>query len=127
MRGESSVTSVAFGDSAGMTILEVGMAIMLMRRGSVAFDEFADGFANHFRTPVTADDLPPCYTRMLERRWIEPHPTEPPRVLVTGTGQDVTYAAFAGFVRMVDPTGDYFKASIIYAMTTRQYEEDDDD
>ena len=127
MRGEASVTSVAFGDSAGMTIMEVGMAIMLMRRGSAELDEFAGSFANHFKTPVSADDLRPCYTRMLERRWIEPHPTEPPRVLVTSAGEDVTYAAFAGFVRMIDPTGEYFKASIIYAMTTRQHEEDDDD
>ena len=127
MRGETGVSDVAFGDSAGMTIMEIGMAILLMRRGSAELDEFAGVFAEHFRTPVTAADLRPCYTRMLERRWIEPHPTEPPRVLVTSAGEDVTWTAFAGFVRLVDPTGNYFKASIVYAMTTRTHAEDDDD
>ncbi|UAJ12394.1 hypothetical protein [Polymorphobacter megasporae] len=118
--------TVAFTDSAGMTIMEIGMAMLLMRTGSAELDDFAAEFARQFRVPVEPVDLRPCYTRMLERHWIEPHPTEPLRVLVTKAGEDTTFAAFAGFVRLVDPTGDYFKASIIFGMTTREHQEDDD-
>ena len=46
---------------------------------------------------------------------------------MTTTGDAVTFAAFSGFVRLVDPTGDYFKASLVYALTTRRTEEQDDD
>ncbi len=120
------MSGVAFGDSAGMTIMEVGMAVLLMRRGSAELDDFADTFALYFGTPVTAASLRPCYTRMLERNWIEPHPTQSPRVLMTKVGEEITWAAFRGFVRLVDPGDKYFKASIIFAMTTRQREEDDD-
>ena len=125
MRGEEDMV-VAFSDSAGMTIMEIGMAMLLMRTGSAELDDFAVEFARQFRVPVEVVDLRPCYNRMLERRWIEPHPTQPPRVLVTEAGEAITFAAFAGFVRLVDPTGDYFKASIIFGMTTRQHQEDDD-
>ena len=127
MRGGSTMVDVAFRDTAGMTIMEIGMAVMLMRRGSAALDDFAEAFAANSRTGVTADDLRPCYTRMLERRWIEPHPTDAPRVLMTEVGEQVTWEAFSGFVRMIDPGGNYFKASIVYAMTTRQHMEDRDD
>ena len=126
MRGEEDMV-VAFSDSAGMTIMEIGMAMLLMRTGSAELDDFAVEFARQFRVPVEADDLRPCYIKMLERGLIEPHPSESPRVLMTTTGDAVTFAAFSGFVRLVDPTGDYFKASLVYALTTRRTEEQDDD
>ena len=66
---------VAFSDSAGMTIMEIGMAMLLMRTGSAELDDFATEFARQFRVPVEADDLRPCYIRMLERGLIEPHPS----------------------------------------------------
>ena len=118
---------VAFSDCGGMTIMELGMAVMLMRSGRATFADVAQAFATHFKTLVDADELRPCYRRMIERRWIELHPSEPARVLVTEAGENVVYAAFSGFVRLVDPNGSYFKASIIYGMTTRQHEEEDDD
>ena len=126
MKGDETMTAVAFRDSGSMSVMEIGMVMLLMRRGSAALEDFADTFSVQFKTPVSVDDLRPCYTRMLERRWIEAHPTEPPRMLVTSAGEDLTFAAFAGFVRLVDPGGQYFKASIIFGMSTRQRAEDDD-
>ncbi|QYE37199.1 hypothetical protein KZX46_21415 (plasmid) [Polymorphobacter sp. PAMC 29334] len=121
------MADVAFNDSAGMTIMEIGMAMLLMRAGTAELDDFAAEFARRFRVPVEPFDLRPCYNRMIERGWLEPHPTEAPRVLVTLAGEQVTYAAFSGFIRLVDPTGQYFKASMVFALTTRRHEEDDDD
>ena len=118
---------VAFSDSAGMTIMEIGMAMLLMRTGTAELDDFATEFARQFRVPVEADDLRPCYIKMLERGLIEPHPSEAPRMLMTSTGDAVTFAAFSGFVRLLDPRGEYFKASLVYALTTRRTEEQDDD
>jgi hypothetical protein len=118
---------VAFSDSAGMSIMELGMAMLLMRADSAELDDFAAEFARQFRVQVEHDDLRPCYNRMLERGWLEPHPSDAPRVLVTAKGEAVTYAAFSGFVRLVDPRGQYFKASLVYALTTRKHEDDDDD
>ncbi len=126
MEGNNFMT-VAFTDSAGMSIMEIGMAMLLMRTGSAELDDFAAEFARHFRVPVERDDIRPCYIGLLERGLIEPHPSETTRVLMTTTGEALTYAAFSGFIRLVDPSGQYFKASIIFGMTTRQHQEDDDD
>ena len=120
------MTESAFSDCGGVTIMELGMAVMLMRSGRATFEDFAQQFTTHFRTTVEPHELRPCYNRMIERRWLELHPTEPARVLVTEAGETLVYAAFSGFVRLVDPNGTYFKASIIYGMTTRQHEEDND-
>ncbi len=121
------MTEIAFADCGGVTVMELGMAVMLMRSGRATFDDFAKAFTTHFKTSVDPAELRPCYNRLVERRWLEPHPTEAARVLVTETGENIVYAAFSGFVRLVDPDGTYFKASIIYGMTTRQHREDDDD
>ena len=118
---------VSFEQCGGATIAEIGIAVMLMRSPDATLSDFADGFRAHFKVPVDVAEMRSPYTRMLERGWIEHHPTQPGVMLVTRKGETVTYAAFSGFVRLVDPNGNYFKASIIYAMTTRQHQEDDDD
>lgn len=118
---------VSFAEVGNMSMVEVGIALMLLRADTTRIADMANEFAAHFKLPVVVDDLKGPFGRMIERRWIEPHPTDQNRVLVTRTGETITYSAFSGFVRLVDPSGNYFKASIVYALTTRQHEEDDDD
>ena len=87
----------------------------------------ADEFAGHFKTPVDVEDLTRAHLRLCERDWLERHPRDPSRTLVTDVGKRVAYSAFGGFVRLVDPTGQYFKASVVFALTTRLDQEIRDD
>lgn len=118
---------ISFEDSAGMTIMEVGIALMLLRDDQTSLLAMADEFEMHWRSTVTPEELVPCYRRMIERAWLEPHPTQSDRMMVTGKGKATAYTAFCSFVRLVDPTGDYFKASIVFSLTTRMRLGDDDD
>lgn len=118
---------ISFEDSAGMTILELGIALMLERDDETSLLTMAAEFEIHWRTPVTPEDLVTAFRRMIERDWLEPHPTQSSRMLVTQKGKATAYTAFCSFVRMVDPTGNYFKASVVYSLTTRPKVDDDDD
>jgi len=118
---------VNFGECVGTTVVEMGIAFLMMRAPDATLDDHADEFEKFFKVPVAAAELRPAYNRMIERGWIEHHPTEAGVMLVTRKGETVTYAAFSGFVRLVDPQGKVFKASVIFAMSTRAHQEDDDD
>ncbi len=120
---------ITFDDSAGMTLMELGIALMVERDDTTSLLAMANEFETHWRTPVTPEAIVPCYRRMIERGWLEPHPHESDRVLITLKGKATAFTAFLAFVRMVDPTGGYFKASVIYSLTTgtRIRDEDADD
>lgn len=121
------MTPINFEDSAGMTVMELGIFLMLERSDSTSLLEMSREFGTHWRTEVTPGDLIPSYRRMIERNWFEPHPTDSARVLVTDLGKAVSYAAFLGFVRLVDPSNKYFMASVVYGLTTRPRGMADDD
>lgn len=124
------MTRISFEDSAGMNLMELGMALMIERDDSMSLFAMAKEFETHWRTPVEPEDILPCYRKMIERGWLEPHPTESDRMIITVRGKATSFTAFLAFVRMVDPTGGYFKASIVFSLTTgtplRSEEEGDD-
>ena len=109
---------ITFADSAGMTLMELGMALMVERDNAMSLLATAKEFETHWRTVVEPEEVVPCYRRMIERGWLEPHPTESDRMLITVLGKATSYTAFLAFVRMVDPTGGYFKASVVFSLTT---------
>ena len=118
---------VNFEHSAGMTVMELGICLMLERSDATSLLEMSREFAGHWRTEVGPDDLVTSYRRMIERQFLEPHPTDSGRMLVTDLGKSVSYSAFLGFVRLVDPTNKYFMASVVWGLTTRPAGSDDDD
>lgn len=121
------MSPIAFKDSSGTSVLELGMMLMLLRSDHASLFKMADEFAGHFKTPVDVEDLTRAHLRLCERDWLERHPRDPSRTLVTDVGKRVAYSAFGGFVRLVDPTGQYFKASVVFALTTRLDQEIRDD
>ena len=118
---------ITFDDSAGMTLMELGIALMVERDDTTSLLAMANEFETHWRTPVAPEAILPCYRRMIERHWLEPHPSDANRLLVTLLGRAVSYSAFCAFVHLFDPSGRYIKAGIVYGMTTRPDMGDDDD
>lgn len=118
---------ILFEDSAGITLIELGILLMLDRSDRTSLLEMARQFSVHWRCDVEPEVLLISFRRMIERSWIEPHPGESDRTLLTDLGKVFCYQSFLGFVHLVDPTGTYFKASVVCGLTTRPPGADDDD
>lgn len=121
----SAMSSSAFDDLASVTIGELGLGIMLLRKSGAGLVRHTDDFASYFRCPVALVDVRTLYTRMVERQWVAVDPGDADRIVVTRHGHDLLLAAFTALIRLVDEGHGALEISLLFSLASRRLPDDD--
>jgi hypothetical protein len=119
-----SPSSAHFNQVCDLTICEMALGLMILRRGHLSVDNMVEALRVHGRFTPEPGHVAAVYRSMGVRGLTVANPTDPRRIMMTPMGERLIWSAFAGIVRLIDEGHDHFEASMLWSLSTRRSPDD---
>lgn len=109
---------------AQLQLLEIAVGVMLLREPAVKCSKMIAVLKLHCGMIVSQELIDQARLRMIERRWIVPHPSDADRYVPTAHGEQLLWAGFCALMGVFDEGRGVIEASFLWKLVTRRSPDD---
>jgi len=113
-----------FNEVCDLSICQMALGLMVLRRGHLTLDQMIDALRVHSRLTPDPAMVATVHASMREKGWIVTNPSDPARSMMSPDGERLVWSAFAGIIRLIDEGHDHFEATMLWSLSTRRSPDD---